>query len=107
MAKVLTISVLGRTEAVDDRIVAALSTQSITAGNSSSTDYVFLCTGICTVTLPTAVDNFNKYTVKRLTATITINTTLSQTIDGSTSAQLLVDNQSVDIISNGTNWLII
>ena len=107
MAKVLTISTSGRTEEVDNRIVTSLSSQSITAGSLVGTDYIYLCTGIGTITLPTAIGNLNKYTIKRLTATITINTTLTQTIDGSTSAQLLVNNQSIDLISNGSNWQII
>jgi len=107
MAKVLTINSVGNVQEVENRITIALSSQSVNAGSAIGTDYIYLCTGTCTITLPTAVGNFNKYTVKRITGTQTINTTSSQTIDGSTSVQLLVDSQSVDIISNTTNWLII
>lgn len=107
MAKVLTVSALGNVQEVENRIVTLLATQNVTAGGAIGTDYVFLCTGNCTITLPTAVNNFNKYTVKNTTGVDTVNTALSQTIDGSSSIQLLVDNQSVDLISNGSNWLII
>jgi len=107
MAKVLTINTVGNVQEVENRITIALTAQSVTAGGAIGTDYIYLCTGTCTITLPSAVGNFNKYTIKNTTGTDTINTTSLQTIDGSTSIQLLVENQSVDIISNTTNWLII
>lgn len=107
MAKVLIISAIGNVQEVENRITTVLSTQNVTAGSVIGTDYIFLCTGTCTITLPTAVNNFNKYTVKNASGSDTINTTSLQTIDGSTSIQLLVQNQSVDLISNGSNWQII
>jgi len=107
MAKVLTINAIGNTQEIENRLTIPLSTQNVTAGSAIGTDYIFLCTGNCIITLPTAVNNFNKYTIKNTTGSETINTTSLQTIDGSTSIQLLVDNQSVDIISNGSNWQII
>ena len=107
MAKVLTLSTDGRNVEIENRITTILTTQNVIAGSAIGTDYVFLCTGTCTITLPTAVNNFNKYTVKNALGSDTINTSLSQTVDGSLTVQLLVENQSVDIISNGSNWLII
>ena len=89
------------------RNVTILTSSTITASFSASTDYVYVCNGICVITMPTAVGNTNRYTFKNVTGTDTLNTTSSQTIDGSTSIQLLTDNQSVDLISNGSNWLII
>lgn len=89
------------------RSVSIVNATTVVAGSDSSVDYIYLCNGTCTITLPTAVGNTNLYTIKNTTGTDTINTTSSQTIDGSTSIQLLVDNQSVDLISNGSNWLII
>ena len=78
-----------------------------TAGATANTDYVYLVAGNHTVTMPTAVSNTNCYTIKNgYTANITINTTSSQTIDGTTSIQIAPD-ESVDIISNNTNWRII
>lgn len=66
--------------------------------------------GIFTITLPTAVGNPGlAYTIKKINQgnDLTINTTSSQTIDGSTSIVLKVQYTSLDIISNGTNWFIL
>lgn len=90
------------------RTVTSISTP-ITAGATASTDYIYLVSGTTTLTLPTAVGNTNRYTVKNVDAslTTTIATTSAQTIDGSASATLPVSNTSVDLISNGSNWAII
>ena len=74
-----------------------------------STDYVYLCSGITTFTLPTAVGNTNLYTVKNTGVnTITIATTTAQTIDGGTAPITITrQNNSLDFISNGTNWFLI
>ena len=89
------------------RVVISLISENVVAGNEIGNHYIYLCTGSCTITLPTAVGNFNKYTIKRITGTQTINTTLQQTIDDSSFIQLLVDNKSEDIVSNQSNWKII
>lgn len=79
-----------------------------TAGSAASTDYVYLISGTTTLTLPTAVGNTNRYTLKNVgTNTVTINTTSSQTIDGSTSITMAVQYTALDVISDGTNWNII
>jgi len=79
-----------------------------TAGATASTDYVYLVSGTTTLTMPTAVGNTNRYTIKNVgTNTITINTTSSQTIDGSTSITIAVRYTTLDLISDGTNWNII
>lgn len=79
----------------------------VTAGATASTDYTYLVAGAHTVTLPTAVGNTNRYTVKNdHSAAITIGTTSSQTIDGTTSIQISPED-SVDLISDGSNWRII
>jgi len=55
------------------------------AGSTSGTDYYYLCDGDITLTLPTAIGNTNKYTIKNIgTGVITINTVLSQLIGGRT-----------------------
>ena len=54
------------------------------AGSASSTDYVYLASGTINITLPTAVGNQNLYTIKNVgTGVITVDTTSSETIDGS------------------------
>jgi hypothetical protein len=79
-----------------------------TAGATALTDYVYFISGTTTLTLPTAVGNTNRYTLKNTgTNTVTINTTSSQTIDGSTTITLAVRYTALDVVSDGTNWNII
>ena len=82
-------------------------TAATTAAATASTDYVYFITGTTTLTLPTAVSNTNRYSAVNNdpTLTTTIATTSSQTINGSTTITL-VPGQSVDLISNNTNWSI-
>jgi fructose-1,6-bisphosphatase/inositol monophosphatase family enzyme len=88
------------------RSIASVSTAT-TAGATAATDYVYLVSGITTLTLPTAVSNLNKYTVKNTGSNaVTVATTSSQQIDGTTTITLN-PLDSVDLISNGTNWYII
>jgi hypothetical protein len=78
------------------------------AGSASSTDYVYLASGTINVTLPTAVGNQNLYTIKNVgTGVITVNTTSSQTIDGSLTAPIKIQYLSLTLVSNGANWNII
>jgi hypothetical protein len=78
------------------------------AGSTANTDYVYLCNGTFTITLPTAVGNTNRYTIKNIgTGTITVATTSSQTIDGVTTQVIGTQYLSLDFISNNSNWSII
>lgn len=79
---------------------------STNAGSTSATDYVYLCTGTLTVTMPDATaGNTNLYTIKNVgTGVVTINTTSSQTIDGNLSINLVTQYTSVDLESDTTNW---
>jgi hypothetical protein len=89
------------------RVITVISANT-NAGSAASTDYVYLASGVTTVTLPTAIGNTNRYTIKNVGVnTITINTSLAQTIDGSASISLAVTNTSLDLISDGTNWNVI
>lgn len=107
MAKVLTLTTDGRAIEIENRITTLLTTQNATAGSAIGTDYIFLCTGNCTITLPTAVSNFNKYTIKNAgVAIITIVFTAGQDADNSTTISLN-PGVALDFISNNTNWLII
>lgn len=91
-----------------NRSINVISTPT-TAAAVALTDYIYLVSGTTTVTLPTAVGNINRYTIKNTGSnTVTIATTSSQTIDGSSSATLPASlNTSLDLISNGSNWNII
>lgn len=89
------------------RTISSVSTTTAAAA-AASTDYVYLCTGTFTITLPTAISNKNLYTIKNVgSGTITVATTSAQTIDGSTTAPILVQYTSLDIISDNSNWNIV
>lgn len=78
-----------------------------TMGATAATDYVYLVAAAHTMTLPTAVSNTNRYTVKNNhSAAITVDTTSSQTIDGTTTITINPQS-SVDLISDNANWNII
>lgn len=86
------------------RSVSVISTPT-TAGATASTDYVYIVSGTTTLTLPTAVGNTNEYTVKRVgTNDVTVATTSGQTIDGSSTAVIKVQYQSLTFISDNSNW---
>lgn len=75
----------------------------------SSVDYQIECTsGTFNVTLPTAVGETGRvYSIKNSgTGTITVDTTSSQTIDGSLT-QTLAQYDNIQVMSNGANWIII
>jgi hypothetical protein len=89
------------------RLIFSVSSTT-TLGAVSLTDYVYFVSGTTTVTLPTAVGNTNRYTVKRVgSGVVTIATTSGQTIDGSASANLNVQYNSLDLVSDGSNWNVI
>jgi hypothetical protein len=88
------------------RLVEDRAGVTVALGATVATDYVENCTGTNTLTLPTAVGNTNKYTVTIVSGSTTINTTSSQTINGSTSIVMSTPFLSLDFISNGSNWLI-
>lgn len=76
-----------------------------TAGSTSGTDYVYLVSGTTTLTLPDAVGNTNLYIIKNVgTGIVTIATTASETIDGTTTITMPVRYTAVDLISDTTNW---
>ena len=82
-------------------------TSSATLGATANTDYVALIGAGGAPTLPTAVGNTNRYTVKNVdTVNRTLATTGGQTIDGSATA-VLTPNTSIDVISDGANWRVI
>ena len=85
-------------------------TGSTTASNSARTDYVYQgnSTGNITLTLPSATGNTNRYTIKNSnTGTFRIETSSSQTIDGVTFYEIAKQYQSIDLVSDNSNWFII
>ncbi len=73
------------------------------------TDYIINATsGTFNITLPTTVGITNKlYIIKNSgTGVVTIVTTGSQTIDGSSASINLTQNTSISIQSDGSNWIV-
>jgi hypothetical protein len=94
------------TAGIQKSYVAKTATYAI----SSATDYCINCTANAfTVTLPTAVSIAGQeFVIKNSGAgVITIATTSSQTIDGATTATLTTQYESITLLSNGANWIII
>lgn len=95
------------------RTISSISSNT-TAGASATTDYVYKCTSTFTLTMPTAVGNTNRYTIKNVgSGTITVDTTSSQTIDGdltwvlNTNPSNILYGDSIDLVSDGSNWILI
>ena len=66
--------------------------------------------GAITHNLPTAVGNGAILTIKKIdssTNTITVDPNSTETIDGGGTAVLQVQYESISLVSDGTNWVII
>lgn len=75
------------------------------AGATAATDYEYNISGTKTLTMPTAIGNTNRYSIKSVTGSNTVATTSAQTIDGTTTIVIAVGD-SVDLTSDGANWVI-
>lgn len=99
---VLTVPVIGNSASPHRN---ATANTSITA-----TDRILNCTsGTFTVTLPDAATvSWKTFTIKNSgSGVITINTTSAQTIDADVSGAItLVQWESLDVTSNGSNWVV-
>lgn len=93
-----------------DLAVWSVSTNNIavntTAGAAANTYYVYFTTATLTLTLPTAGGNSNRYTVKCVAGVLTIDGAGAETIDGTATISVAIED-SVDLISNGTEWKVI
>lgn len=89
-------------------IVYNISTDT-TAAALPARDYMYICTTApITLTLPTAVGNTARYTVKNTASSgsVTVATTAGQTIDGASTFVLDVRYMSIDLVSDGSNWAV-
>lgn len=79
-----------------------------TAGSLPKTWYVYKCVGPLTLTMPTAVGNDNVYTIKLSgIGSVIITTQDSQTIDGSLNFIISTNYMSIDLTSDGSNWMVV
>lgn len=86
------------------RTVSVLSVSSTLAA-TATTDYTFFINDGIRVTLPTAIANTNRYSIKNIsTSSVQVATTAGQSIDDGSTALLSSQYESVDIISNGSVW---
>lgn len=87
-------------------------TLSYTESTTSGTQ-IILCnatTGNIIVSLPTAVGNTTTFIIKKIdssTNTITIDGYGNETIDGSYTAPIYNQNNTVTIVSNNVNWFVV
>lgn len=77
-----------------------------TADSASGTDYVYICSGTMTLTMPTASGNSNLYTIKNAgTGVITVLPDGADTLDNDVSIIMPLRYTSVDLISDSVaNW---
>lgn len=89
------------------RVITSIAISTL-AGSTAGIDYVYLCAGTLTLTMPTTVGNKNLYTIKNVGAgVITINTTGGETIDGQPTQIMPIQFTSVDLVSNNSgDWAI-
>lgn len=94
------------------KIIGGLTLNYVAKTNTygiQTTDYMIDCTAnTFTVTLPTAVGYAGQvYEIKNSgTGVITVNTTSSQTIDGSLTEVIANQYGILKVMSNGANWMI-
>lgn len=90
------------------RSINTISVSTI-AGATPQTDYIYVATapGI-TVTMPSAVANNSRYTIKNLSnGTINVIPQSGQTIDNQSIIAIINQYVSIDLVSNNQNWIII
>lgn len=93
-------------------VVPIVVTTATSNYNVSTTDDYILgdaTSASITITLPTAIGVTKPFTIKRINSgvnVVNINTTSSQTMDGSTSIAMNIQNQSLSFVSNNANWFI-
>lgn len=95
----------------------AYTRQLITAASYAETsttgEKALLCdctANAITINLPTAAGNVAKFHVKKIDAganTVTVDPAGAETVDGGATAVLQVQSESIDLISDGTNWMIV
>jgi hypothetical protein len=78
-------------------------TADTTAADAASTDYVYFTQTGLRFTLPTAVSNKNLYTVKN-TSNSSVLVIAPEGVDGSATALMTNNNDSLSFISNNSVW---
>lgn len=82
---------------------------SLTAVDGIQVQLVNATSGAVTITLPTAVDNSAAFIIKKIDSSanaVTVDAASSETIDGDLTYKLYDQYNYVEIVSNGTNWVV-
>ncbi len=84
-------------------------TSSVVAAATSQTDYIYVATSpSLTVTMPSAIGNNNRYTIKNLSnGPLYVVPQAGQTIDNQAIISILNQYISIDLVSDNQNWIII
>ena len=86
------------------RTVSILSVSSILAA-AGTTDYVYFANVGGNLTLPTAISNTNGYAIKNMaTSSVLVSAATGQDIDGSATALMPTQYESLTFYSNGSVW---
>ena len=102
----MAITIVGLRQICPLRIVVVTS-GNLTAGGEINTDYVYFISSNHTLTMPTAVSNTCRYSIKNNhSSDVTILSTSSQTFDGTTTITVSPED-SIDLVSDSTNWRVI
>lgn len=100
--------VLAPSATVDTTQVVYSVSGDTTAAADGAKPTIYLVSGTTTLTLPTAIGNHNRYTIVNVGVnTVTIATTSSQTINGTTPGTLATPYALLTVISDGANWIIV
>jgi len=88
---------------------SATSNTTLTETDGINVKLINATSGAVTVTLPTAVSNAASFIIKKTdssTNKVTIDGYSTETIDGGTTYVLNDQFNYVEIVSNGTNWVV-
>jgi hypothetical protein len=88
---------------------SATSNTTLTETDGINVKLINATSGAVTVTLPTAVSNAASFIIKKTdssTNKVTIDAYSTETIDGGTTYVLNDQYNYVEIVSNGTNWVV-
>jgi hypothetical protein len=88
---------------------SATTNTTLTETDGINVKLINATSGAVTVTLPTAVSNAASFIIKKTdssTNKVTIDAYSTETIDGGTTYVLNDQYNYVEIVSNGTNWVV-
>jgi len=88
---------------------SATSNTTLTETDGINVKLINATSGAVTVTLPTAVSNAASFIIKKIDSSVnkvTIDAYSTETIDGGTTYVLNDQYNYVEIVSNGTNWVV-